>query len=226
MRRRPIAAKPGFVYAPAMVVHSFLIRVLAMLLVAALLTACAGLRRIDSEVSTFTRWAGASGISGAPGTTYRFERLPSQEGPAPVAGELSQDQLEAAARQVLERRGLVHAPDAALLIVQLGRTRVVQPAGYGGWNEGPGVMLGAGTAGSFIGLSFPLIRHEPPLFVRELSLVMRDSRSNAVLYETRARHSGSWDHSTAIWPAMLEAALEGFPQPAQAVRRVKVEVPR
>ncbi len=209
-----------------MLLSCWRIRALVIVLLAALLTGCAGLRRVDSEVSTFTRWPVATSLSGAPGTSFRFERLPSQEASGPALGELSQDALEAAARQALERRGLVHAPGAARLVVQLGRTRLTQPGGEISAWPGTGVSLGTGTAGSFIGLSFPLIRHDPPWILRELSVVMRDSQSHAVVYETRARHSGPWTDGALIWPAMLEAALDGFPQPPQPVRRVKVEIPR
>ncbi len=203
------------------------LRGLFLCLVASFLTACAGLRQIDSEVTSFTRWQGSAAGSG---TAYRFERLPSQDLAAAGPSEISQDQLEAVATQALARLGLVHRPDAPLLTVQLGRTSVLQPGGYGSpWGSpwgGPGISLGTGTAGSFVGMSFPLMRYDPPLYLRELSVVMRDSRSNAVLFESRARHSGSSANGAVVWPAMLEAALSGFPQPPAGPRRVNVELPR
>jgi len=198
----------------------------------ALLAGCSGLRVIDSDVTTFSRWQGSDG---APGTTYRFERLPSQQQAPQVASEMSQDQLEAIAVQALARRGLVHRPDAPLLTVQLGMASVRQPGIYGGpyggafgggLYGGPGVSLGTGTGGNFIGLSFPVMRYDPPIYLRELSVVMRDSRSHAVVYETRARHTGPWGDAQAIWPAILEAALSGFPNPPQGTRRVNVEIAR
>lgn len=200
---------------------------LCLPLLLGLLAGCSGMRLIDSDVSSFARWQAAIGaVSGEPGTTYRFERLPSQDRLGPASGEPTQAQLEAAAQKVLDRYGLVHKPEAALLTVQLSLTSVVQPAGFaGGLYGGPGISLGTGTGGSFIGLSFPILRQEPPLYVRELSLVMRDSRNHAVVYETRARHSGPWGDA-ALVPALLDAALDGFPQPPAAVRRVKVEIPR
>jgi len=200
---------------------------LGLLGLLALLSGCSGMRLIDSDVSTFTRWQAAGGVTGAPGTTYRFERLPSQQALSNGPWEVSQDQLEATAVQVLQRYGLVQRPDAPRLIVQMGITSVVQPGGYGsGFYGGTGVSLGTGTGGSFIGLSFPVMRSEPPLYIRELSIVMRDSISHAVVYESRARHSGVWGDARAIWPAMLEAALTGFPNPPQGARRVNVEIPR
>ena len=206
---------------------AFVLR-LCLPLVLALLAGCGSMRLVDNDVSSFARWQAAqTAVTGAPGSTYRFERLPSQERLPPLGHELGQDQLEAAAQQALERRGLVFKPEAALLTVQVGMTSVVQPGGYGsGLYGGPGVALGTGTGGSFIGLSFPVMRMEPPVYLRELSLVVRDSRNNAVVYETRARHSGPWGDARAIWPAMLEAALDGFPNPPAGMRRVKVEIPR
>jgi hypothetical protein len=203
-------------------------RWLCLAAVLGLLAGCSGMRLIDTDVSSFARWPAAStGVSGAPGTTYRFERLPSQERLSTAPSEMPQDQLESAAVQALERRGLVLKPDAPLLIVQVGMTSVTQPGGYGsGFAGGAGMSLGTGSAGNFIGLSFPLMRYDPPIYLRELSVVMRDSRSNAVVYESRARHSGIWADARAVWPAMLEAALNGFPIPPQGTRRVNVEIPR
>lgn len=195
-----------------------------LVLAALVLAGCSAMRVVDSDVTTFAPWQGATG---APGTTYRFERLPSQQALPAQPKDLSQDQLEALAIQKLERFGLVHRPDAALLTVQLGASGVVQPASFSqGFYGGSGVTVGTGTAGSFIGLSFPVMRTEPPLYLRELSVIMRDSRSHAVVYETRARHSGVWADARAIWPAMMDAALNGFPNPPAGPRRVNVEIPR
>ncbi len=200
---------------------------LLLLALAGLLAACSGMRMVDSDVTSFSRWP-AGGATGAPGTVYRFERLPSQDmqralGPS----EVGQEQLEIATAQALERLGLVQRSDAALLVVQVGLTSVQQPGGYGGGFYGaPGVSVGAGTLGSFVGLSFPVMRYDPPLFMREVSIIMRDSRSNAVVYEARARHNGPWGDARAIVPAMLQAALNGFPNPPQGARRVNVEIPR
>lgn len=206
--------------------HSLICLSRRLLLLAAVgvLAGCSGMRLVDNEVTSFAHWQGAGGT---PGTTYRFERLPSQQAQAPSPYDLSQDQLEALVTQKLEALGLVHRPDAALLTVQVGMTSVLQPGSYGqGLYGGTGVSLGTGTGGSFIGLSFPVMRYDPPLYLRELSLILRDSRSHAVVYETRARHSGIWSDGRAIWPAMLDAALNGFPNPPAGPRRVNVEIPR
>ena len=63
-------------------------------------------------------------------------------------------------------------------------------------------------------------RMRPPSYVREVSLVLRDTASNQVVYETRAKHESPWADSLNILPAMFDAALQGFPTPpCQAVRQ-------
>jgi hypothetical protein len=181
------------------------------------LAGCSAMRLVDNEVNSLARWSPEP-----PGSTYRFERLPSQQG-LQARGEPAQEQLEAMAQEVLARRGLLHHPEAAVLTVQLSATTVVQP-GYSGWP--PIVSVGAGTAGSHIGMAFPMMRYEPPLYIREVQFLIRDSRSHAVVYETRARHSGIWSDAQAVLPAMMEAALSSFPNPPQGPRRVNVEIAR
>ncbi len=189
-----------------------------LLLALALLAGCSAVRLVDNDVQSLARWSPEP-----PGSTYRFERLPSQQGLLQARGEPGQDQLEAMAQAVLARRGLVYHPDAPVLTVQLSTTTVVQP-GYSGWP--PIVSVGAGTAGSHFGVAFPMMRYEPPLYIREVQFLIRDSRSHAVVYETRARHSGIWSDAQAVLPAMMEAALSSFPNPPSGQRRVNVEIPR
>jgi len=193
-----------------------------LLLALALLAGCSGLRLVDNDVQSHARWQAKPA---EPGNTYRFERLPSQQGLA-VQFEPSQDQLEAMAQTALAKFGLVHLPEAALFTVQVSATTILQP-GYGSqWPGFPVVSIGAGTAGSHIGMAFPMMRYEPPLYIREVQLILRDSRSHQVAYETRARHSGVWSDARALLPAMLEAALSGFPNPPTGPRRVNVQIPR
>lgn len=195
-----------------------------------LLAGCSGLRVVDSDVTSFAPWPGGA-PEPAQATTYRFERLPSQS-VGVSAGSVSQDDIETMTRMALSRNGLVNNPTAPALNVQVGAsTREARRynnglrPGFGG-----GVSLGTGTAGSFVGLSFPLGGmgglYDSPSYLHELSVVMRDARSNAVVYETRASHSGIWGDTRAIYPAMLDAALQGFPRPPAGTRRVNVEIPR
>jgi hypothetical protein len=201
-----------------------------------LLSACSGLRVVDNDVASFAQWPNAT--APAPGSSYRFERLPSQQVTLPQSGisgmELTQDQLEAIARTALDKVGFLNNPTTAAFNLQVSATtRYAQrypynsPAygGFGGFG-GSGISLGGGTAGSFIGFSFPLGMSEPPLYLREVSIVVRDAASNAVVFESRATHSGIWNDPRAVLPAMFEAALQGFPTPPAGARRINIEIPR
>ena len=198
-------------------------------LMAALLlsTGCSSLRVIDSDVTTFALWPAAAPV---PGASYRFERLPSQQllpAGSPTV-ELPQDQLEALARDALNKVGLVNNPANAAFDVQVSATaRKIQRRAYDGrFMGGPSVAFSGGTAGGFVGFSMPLMMYEPPMYLREVSLVVRDARSHAVIYETRATHDGIWADARAVLPAMLAAALQGFPQPPAGTRRVNIEIAR
>ena len=202
-------------------------RICGMLATLLLASGCSGLRVIDTDVTSFALWPSAAP---APGASYRFERLPSQQLlPARSLGmELPQDQLEALAREALAQAGLLNNPAGAALDVQVSAsTRMIQrQPSQGRFMGGPSVAVGGGTAGGFVGFSMPLMVYEPPMYLREVSLVVRDARSHAVVYETRATHDGIWADARAVLPAMLAAALQGFPVPPAGTRRVNIEIPR
>ena len=192
-----------------------------------LTTGCASLRVIDTDVTTFALWPAATPV---PGASYRFERLPSQQllpAGSPTV-ELPQDQLEALAREALAKVGMANNPaDAAFDVQVSASSRLVQRLAYDGrFMGGPTVAVGGGTAGSFIGFSMPMMVYDTPLYLREVSLVLRDARSHAVLYETRATHDGIWADARAVLPAMLAAALQGFPVTPAGTRRVNIEISR
>jgi hypothetical protein len=192
---------------------------------------------VDTDVVSFTQWP--STAPPTPGSSYRFERLPSQQLALPQGGisgmELSQEQLEAIATTALDKVGLRNSPNAAVLNVQVSASTRYAPrypyngsafgGGFGGFG-GTGVALGAGSAGSFIGFSFPLGMTESPLYLREVSIVMRDASNNAVVYESKASHSGIWSDAQLVLPAMFDAALQGFPSPPAGPRRINIEIPR
>ena len=202
-------------------------RICGVLAALLLVTGCSGLRVIDTEVTSFALWPGAAP---APGVSYRFERLPSQQlMPARGLGmELPQEQLEALARAALDKVGLVNNPVDATLDVQVSASsRLTQRQTYNGrYMGGPAVAVGGGTAGGFVGFSMPIMVYDTPMYLREVSLVVRDARSHAVLYETRATHDGIWSDARAVLPAMLAAALQGFPVPPAGTRRVNIEIAR
>jgi Domain of unknown function (DUF4136) len=186
-----------------------------------LMTGCAGVRLVDTDVTAFPKWTAAPP---GPGTAYRFERLPSQQNPA-----AQQDTVEAQARAALARVGMELNPSVARYSVQVVATTQIIERGYPGYDGifgGPGVFLGGGNRGVGFGLSFPMRFPEPTYFKRELAILMRELSSQQVVFEVRAFHDGIWGDSQAVFPAMMDAALRGFPEPPPGTRRINVEIPR
>ena len=182
------------------------------------LTACSGMRIVDSDVTAFSAWTTAPPV---PGTRYRFERLPSQT----VATQ--QDRIEAIATTSLSKVGMaLSPPDARYSVQVLLSTEIVQRypnQGYG--FGGSGVSIGGGSMGTSIGLSFPIGLGES-YYKRSVSILMRDLTTQKVVFETRALHDGVWNDGFAVLPAMLDSALLGFPQPPSGTRRINVEISR
>jgi Domain of unknown function (DUF4136) len=208
-----------------------------------LTTGCASTRLIESQVTTFTQLATAPA-----GATYKFDRLPSQQLDAQ-----RQDQQEAIAQAALDKIGLQRVGDApgspaaryrVQMALSMQRTDGVPWDGWGvpvgnvgsayvSIGVSPGFYYGHrhGHGHGYVG-GFALWPHAPwgygypaqVYFVREVSLVLRDTASGQAVYETRARHAGRWADSAAVLPAMLDAALQGFPAPPAGVRNVTIEI--
>ena len=191
-----------------------------MVFLSALLMGCAGVRLIDSDVTAFSAWTAAPP---APGTPYRFERLPSQQ--SQPTGNVQQERIEAIARTSLARVGMNLAPDSARFSVQvILNTQVLQRfPDESLLMGGPGVFFGADNRGSSFGMSFP-IRFGEPYYKRDVTLLMRELASQKVVFETRVLHDGPWGDTFAVLPAMLDSALQGFPQPPTGTRRVNAEI--
>jgi len=190
-----------------------------------LMTGCAGVRLVDTDVTAFSKWTAAPPV---PGTTYRFERLPSQQNQL-----AQQDAVEAQAQTALAKVGMELNPAVARYSVQIVASTQIIERGYpgydgsfGGFFGGPGVFLGGGNRGAGFGLSFPMRFPEPTFFRRELAILMRELLSQQVVFETRAFHDGVWSDTQAVFPAMMDAALRGFPEPLPGTRRINVEIPR
>jgi hypothetical protein len=188
----------------------------ALVFVVLVLTGCAGVRLVDSQVISFAP---------APvptGSRYRFERLPSQQ-----TNPQAQAQLEAMAEQALSKVGMTHDDSAARYSVQVSATQsaqqeVLDPPGLGwhlGWRMGRGGMA-FGHGGLFPGLD------ARTTYWRKVSLIMRDGNTQAVVFESHAVHEDPWSDSEAILPAMLDAVLQGFPNPPAGERRVDIEIAR
>lgn len=199
--------------------------VFSVILIALLMAGCATTRRVETDVSAFYRWSGAPPV---PGTLYRFERLPSQ------AVGTQQDALEGQARTALARVGMVLDPGAARFGVQVQLSTLLiergpyADGGFGGFGGfgwgGPGIFLGGGSRGASLGLSLPLRFSEPAYHRRELTLLMRDLASSQIVFETRALSDSVRDDLPLALPAMLDAALRGFPQPPAGTRRILIDV--
>lgn len=192
----------------------------AIILIATLLlSACSSMRVVDSDVTAFSAWTAAPP---APGTRYRFERLPSQQ-----SANTQQDRIEALATTSLSKVGMALSPaDARYSVQVLLMTEIVQRYPEPGFGfGGPGVSIGGGSRGTSIGLSFPIGFGES-YYKRTASILMRELASQKVVFETRALHDGPWGDAFAVLPAMLDSALLGFPQPPAGTRRINVEIPR
>jgi hypothetical protein len=188
-----------------------------------LLPGCASVRLVDTDVTSY-----ASTPAIPSGAYYRFERLPSQQ-----ANPQSQDWLENLAQQALSQAGLKRQDGLALYSVQVGYSVRVTPYGPG---EEPssGIQLGwglgwGGRSGSIgIGGRAPFFGMPPqqPYYWHRVSLIIRSLSTHQVVYETQATHDGRWRDSDGVVPAMLEAALRGFPLPPAGPRRINIEIPR
>lgn len=177
------------------------------------------------DVTAFATW-GAAGLP-ATGSTYRFERLPSQQ-----AASVSTRQLEDLASEVLSRKGLQIASGAtpARYSVQVS-TSVQQVAGAGNYPYGPTVGLGTGIAGGSggfssagIGFSFPLGGSAGGNYSTELLVLVRSLQSNNVVYEARALSQDGLPGDSRLLAAMADSALKDFPVPPTGVRRYRVQL--
>jgi hypothetical protein len=197
------------------------IRALAMLAAAAVLTGCAALNTVTSDVTTFSEWPAERKLG-----RYAFERLPSQKANATRTAD-----LEAAAAKALEKAGFTAAADAAQadVIVQIG-ARIsraeISPwddplwwrwgGGYWrspAWRRGPRSAFYGGFSADWY-----TSRYE-----RNVAVLLRDRASNTPLFEAHAQNEGGTSGDAALLGAMFEAALQGFPaKEAQNPRRVSV----
>ena len=190
---------------------------LGFILFAGLLSGCATTWKVDSEVRTFSSLPAVP-----PGAAYRFERLPSQQS----HGE-QQAKLEGIAQQALAKVGMPRNDAAAKYSVQIGARAQRESSPWEdtwpGWGLA-GRDYAVTPTGQIVWVQ-SFARPELPWFRREVSLIVRELGSNQVVYETHAVHDGRWADSTAVLPAMFEAALSDFPRAAPGVKKVEITVP-
>ena len=204
---------------------------LPALALAGLLTGCASTRLIDSDVNSFGAWP-----AGRAPATFAFERLPSQQ-----AQPEQQAQLEAAALPALEQvgfrfvgaplssSGAASASGSADVLVQVAARTLRYDGGWNGDPFWPGGAFYRGGVGRWRGGgSFGLYGARgwsPTYYLNEVSLLIRDGRTQQILYETRAQHDGVW-FDAGVRAALFDAALKDFPHQALSPRRVTAEIPR
>ena len=195
-----------------------------LILAAGLLSGCASMRIVDSDVVSVV--AAPAGMS-LQGAKYRFERLPSQAN-NPEAG-LAEQQAQAAMTAV----GLVRDDANAQLsvLVSFAGTQYLadawgRPLPPGAWSPYYGnISMGRGI-GPNVGLGMGMRFPPPTQYRREVSLIMRDLKSGQVVYETRATHDGPWSDSAQVFATLFQAAMANFPNPPAGLRRVNIEIPR
>jgi proline-rich tail region repeat protein len=188
-----------------------------------LLGGCAATRMIDSNVQSFT-----ATVPAVRPALYRFERLPSQ------GDSGAQDQIEALATQALAKVGLTPAPQVSGAIagtaaaapsaryavqVSLQITTMVSPYVQGSYAGG---FWGRSVWGHGGGLGLVM---EPSWYRHAVRIVMRDSASGQLAYETTASFDGPWADSGNLLPVILDAALNGYPTPPAGPRKVIIELP-
>lgn len=178
---------------------------------ALLLGGCAMPRLIDSEVVSFVGTPGA-----VRGASYRFERLPSQQ-----ALGAEQDSVETMAAPALERAGLVRNDAQARYSVQVEvKVEAYRPAPRI-HPHASSLLMPYDALPLYPGAPLFL---ESPWYKHTVHLVLRDSASAQVVYESTARFDGPWADSAKLLPAVLEAALHGYPTPPAGPRTVVMEL--
>ena len=186
----------------------------------ALLAGCSTVREVNSTVQSYS----SMGDLPAP-PTYRLETLPSQQ------GQVNFPAIEAQAQQALARVGLHRDDSRPSLVVQIGavaryaRDYAAWPY-YDPWGPrwGWGMSYGRGFGRGF-GFGGSMMMDGPPLeYYRAVSIVMRNTKTQAIVYETSAQRQDVWTDDPAIFGILFDAALTGFPRPPQGTRAVRTVI--
>jgi len=197
-----------------------MIRTIGLLVLLLALSACSGMRIVDTDVNAFS-----SAQSITVPARFRFERLPSQQ-----ANADRHARFERLVQEGLEQVGLMRSDAAATYSVSFEVRTAQDPRApwedpredFGYFRPFIGIHVGRGV---FVQQTFGLPVNSP-YYRREVHLLVRRLSDAAVVFETRARHDGRWSDDEPVLRAMVEAALRGFPNPPQGMRRVDIEIPR
>ena len=182
----------------------------------ALLTGCASVREVNSTVQSYST---LETLPTPP--AYKLELLPSQK------DEIHFGAIEAQTQQALARVGLVRDDSQARLVVQISavaryaRDYASWPYYSSPWGPrfGFGMGFGRGVGWGFGGSA---MFDGPPLeYYRAVSVVMRDIKTQQIVYETSAQRQDVWTSDPAIFGVLFDAALTGFPKPPSGTRTVR-----
>jgi hypothetical protein len=178
---------------------------------ALLLAGCATSFQLDNTVQSF------SSLPALPApATYRFERLPSQQQPGQV-------QLENLADPALNKAGLKRDDANPRYSVQISaRLQPMLSPWYSSWDGWGGFGWRRHHFGYGFGSRFSDL--ESPWYHREVSIVVRELAANKLVFESHATNDGPWSSNLAVFPAMFEAALQGFPNAPAGPRQVNIQV--
>ena len=192
---------------------------ITLVLGAAVLSGCASFNTLRSEVSTFGKWP-----EGRKPSTYAFDRLPSQE----VRAE-NQRALEQAALAAVQGAGFkpVEPGQKPDVLIQLGaRISAAQRSPFDDpfyWHPALNYHFRYRAPRAGFYWASPWDRSlENSQVDREVTLLIRDSASNTVLYETRATNFGYASASSTWLPTMFNAALSEFPRSLSATKVVEM----
>lgn len=190
---------------------------LPMLLAAGLLSACAALSTVHSEISTFGEWP-----AGRAPASYAFDRLPSQQAQPEATAR-----LEALAAPALAKAGFTpvaagQSPDVRVQVASRStRTEIelwADPAWWrGGWAPSRRAWPGPWTVAD--------PRWDRTRYNHEVALLIRDAASGQPLYEARAVHEGVSSGGESLGAALFSAALFDFPRSGPNPREVRVPLP-
>ena len=209
-----------------------MLKMLGVAVLTLILSGCAGMNNVESEVTSFGQWP-----ADRKPAAFTFERLPSQQ-----EHPERQQILEDAARGAVEAAGFRVAADAntADYLMQLGaRITLNDPWVYNAplfWGPGfrPGFghgrygRVGYGPGPYWGGRGFwgpgwgPM--YDSPTYDREVALLIRDNKTGKLLYETRASSSGYTASIDGVLPAMFEAAMKDFPNGGPNPRNVTTQI--
>lgn len=203
-----------------------------LLAATALMTGCASVMRVDSQVESFARWDERAGLPAAP-QHYRFERRPSLLERPSAKGQADLEQWAADELAALGWHPAAAGGAAPGWIVEVQAQSLRTPfapweAPPGGFWPGVSIYGGWGRPGFGAAFSWPMHPWwgSSPYYQRAVSLVIRDASTGQVAYETSANHDGRWNGTPELWKSMIRAALAGFPTPPRGARQVNIDLPR